>query len=129
MLKHKHLIVRAEVDNPPVRAEYVKKWLEVIIEGIGMKLAKGPEANPIAYRCNMEGNEGVTGAAILETSHCVIHVWDGDRPYIVQFDLYSCSDFEVEEVLRYVNLFCPTKVEYRFFDRENGLTEIPVCPS
>lgn len=122
MLKHEHIIVRAEVRKPPKCPVYIKSWLARIIEAIGMKLAQGLEANPISYYCNLEGNEGLTGAAILETSHSCIHVWDSDSPAIVQFDLYTCSCLDLDTVFAQFDEFDPVKIEYTFMDRENGLT-------
>lgn len=124
MLEHKHIIVRAEVANPPSDPAYIKEWLARVVHAVGMKLAVGLEANPISYYCNLEGNEGLTGAAILETSHCAIHVWDKDDPAIVQFDLYSCSAIDINVIFDHLSEFNPSKVEYKFIDRENGLTMI-----
>lgn len=121
MLRHKHLIIRAETRFAPKDEEYINSWLTLIIKHIGMNLAKGLEKNPQSYYCELQGNQGVTGVAILETSHCVVHIWDEEAPFILQFDLYSCSDFAVEDVLPFINLFEPTKVEYKFIDRENDL--------
>jgi S-adenosylmethionine/arginine decarboxylase-like enzyme len=122
MLEHRHLIIRAEVRNPPTCPEYIKKWLVDVISSIGMKLASGLEANPIAYYCDLPGNEGLTGAAILETSHSVIHIWDSDSPAIIQYDLYSCSDIDLDVIFAQLEQFEPFKIEYKFFDRDHGLT-------
>jgi S-adenosylmethionine/arginine decarboxylase-like enzyme len=122
LLEHKHLIVRAEVRLPPRCPVYIKQWLSSIIDGIGMKLAQGLEANPISYYCNLEGNEGLTGAAILETSHTVIHVWSEVSPAIIQYDLYSCSCIDIDLVLSFFEEFQPTKIEYKFIDRDQALT-------
>lgn len=124
MLEHKHIIIRAEVAKPPKCPVYIKDWLSRIVTGIGMKLAVGLEANPISYYCDLEGNEGLTGAAILETSHTVIHVWDNDAPAIVQYDLYSCSCIDIDLVLSFFDEFEPSKIEFQFIDRENGLTMV-----
>lgn len=120
MLEHKHVVVRAEVKNPPMCATFIKSWLANMIESIGMKLAVGLEANPISYFCNLPGNEGITGAAILETSHCSIHSWHEDG--VLQFDLYTCSPLDLEVVFQQFEQFEPVKIEYAFFDRENELT-------
>lgn len=122
MLEHQHVIVRAEVLNPPKSPEFIKEWLANVIESIGMKLAVGLEANPIAYYCDLEGNEGLTGAAILETSHTAIHVWDADSPAVVQYDLYSCSKIDLDTIFAHLEQFKPVKIEYTFLDRENNLT-------
>lgn len=121
MLQHQHLIVRAEVLHPPSSTEQVETWLKNIISSLGMQLAKGLQANPISYRCDLEGNEGITGVAVLETSHCAVHIWDAESPALIQWDLYSCSEVNPEEMLKHLKEFSPVKVEYTFLDRENNL--------
>jgi len=126
VLKHKHLIVTADVKYPPKDTEYVEAWQTLVIKHIGMNLAKGEGLvkNPQAYYCDKNGNMGITSVAILETSHCAIHIWDEEYPAKMEFDLYSCSDFSPEDIMPFINLFSPTKIQYKFLDRENGLEEI-----
>lgn len=155
MLEHKHVIVRAEVENAPTCPEFVKEWLADIIKSIDMNLAPvtvaakptgvvnniravlatflpahlaeivKPKtvmipANPVAYYCTLDGNEGTTGSAILETSHCAVHVWHLDG--IMQFDLYTCSALPLDIIFSKFEQFNPTKIEHAFFDRDNKLT-------
>jgi len=94
LLVHKHLIVRAEAVSPPMDEEFLRRWLEKFIFGIGMKVMMGPY---VKYS-NMVGNRGITGAAIIETSHIVMHVWDEPTPALLQFDVYSCGEFNPEEI-------------------------------
>ena len=35
----------------------------------------------------------------IETSHIAIHVWDEERPALVQCDVYSCAEFSTNDVL------------------------------
>lgn len=81
-------------------------------------------AAPRARYCPVEGNRGLTADAIIETSHCVIHTWDECVPAVAQFDLYTCSDLDVEQVIKAMDVFKPSKVEYKFLDREHCLVEI-----
>jgi S-adenosylmethionine/arginine decarboxylase-like enzyme len=60
-----------------------------------MNIIKGPYAGYVTK----EGNRGVTGVVMIETSHIAIHVWDEDRPALVQCDVYSCAEFSMNEVL------------------------------
>lgn len=124
MMEHKHLIVKAHVTTPPTSPVFIKTWLQSIIEGIGMKLAVGPEANPISYYCDIEGNKGLTGVAILETSHCAIHVWDDVAPAVIQFDLYTCSGLDPEQIFEFFKEFGVLTMEWKFLDREHDLIEI-----
>ena len=58
---------------------------------IDMKTIKGPFASYV----NNIGNRGITGFVMIETSHIAIHIWDEPDPALVQFDVYSCADFDV----------------------------------
>ena len=121
LLVHKHLIVRAEVYRPPMDEEFLRRWLEKFIEQIGMKVMMGPY---VKYS-NMVGNRGITGAAIIETSHIVMHVWDEVHPALMQFDVYSCGEFNPETICKKIeDDFTVSKINYKFLDREHDLQEI-----
>ena len=121
VLVHKHLIIRAEAKNPPMDVAVLRKWFQKFINEIGMKVMMGPY---IKYS-HMVGNRGITGAAIIETSHIVMHVWDEPDPALLQFDVYSCGEFDPETICNKIKKdFNATKIEYKFLDREHDLKEI-----
>ena len=121
VLVHKHLIIRAEAKNPPMDVAVLRKWFQKFINEIGMKVMMGPY---IKYS-HMVGNRGITGAAIIETSHIVMHVWDEPDPALLQFDVYSCGEFDPETICNKIKKdFNTTKIEYKFLDREHDLQEI-----
>jgi S-adenosylmethionine/arginine decarboxylase-like enzyme len=121
ILVHKHLIVRAEIKKPPQSESYFEGWLRDFIESIGMKILMGP----FVKYSDMPGNEGLTGGAIIETSHVIMHCWDRVEPPIMQLDVYSCSEFDPIKVCDKVKKdFDATKIEFKFLDRENDLREI-----
>ncbi len=121
LLVHKNLIVRAEAVNPPMDEEFLRRWLEKFIDEIGMKVMMGPY---VKYS-HMVGNRGITGAAIIETSHIVMHVWDEPNPALLQFDVYSCGEFDPETICNKIKKdFNTTKIEYKFIDREHDLKEL-----
>jgi S-adenosylmethionine/arginine decarboxylase-like enzyme len=121
LLVHKHLIVRAEVYRPPMDEKFLTNWLNEFIEKIGMKVMMGPY---VKYS-NMVGNRGITGAAIIETSHIVMHIWDEVSPALMQFDVYSCGEFNPETICNKIDEdFAVHKIEYKFLDRENNLNEL-----
>ena len=121
VLVHKHLIVRAEAVSPPMNPEFLTKWLEDFIKFINMKVLMGPY---VVYH-DVPGNRGITGAAIIETSHIVMHVWDEPSPALMQFDVYSCGEFDPEQICRLIQRdFEITKIDYKFLDRENDLTDV-----
>ncbi len=90
LLIHKHLIIRAEVSNPPNDVTVLTQWLKDFIISINMRIMMGPY---VAY-CNEPGNRGITGIAVIETSHIAMHVWDEPSPALMQLDVYSCADFD-----------------------------------
>ena len=121
ILVHKHLIVRAEAVKPPMDEAYLTEWLKDFIASINMKVLMGPY---VIYH-NVPGNRGITGAAIIETSHIVMHVWDECVPAVMQFDVYSCGEFAPEVICKKITKdFDVTKIEYKFLNRETGLQDI-----
>lgn len=119
-LQHEHLLVRAEIDNPSRDLEQIKTWLKTLVEDMGMHILYGP----FAMDCDLEDNEGVTAGCILSTSHCVLHTWDECSPAVMQLDIYTCSTLDLDLVWKALEPFQPTKIDYKFLDRENGLEEI-----
>jgi len=121
LLVHKHLIVRAEAVNPPMEVNHLTDWLHNFIDFINMKVLMGPY---VVYH-DVPGNRGITGAAIIETSHIVMHVWDEVSPALMQFDVYSCGEFDAETICKKIQKdFNVTKIDYKFLDRENGLKDV-----
>jgi S-adenosylmethionine/arginine decarboxylase-like enzyme len=121
LLIHKHLIIRAEVNNPPKDVDKLTEWLKDFIASINMKVMLGPY---VAY-CNNEGNRGITGVAVIETSHIAIHVWDEPVPALMQIDIYSCAEFNpylISDKLK--KDFDVVKMDYKFLNRETGLKSI-----
>ena len=121
-LVHKHLIVRAEVTNPPKDETLAKQFLRELIEGINMKILFGPEAKYV----DVPGNRGLTCFAIIETSHVVMHTWDECDPAIIQLDVYTCGALDTDVVFDSLRRFGVTKMDYKFLDRETDLKEIPL---
>jgi S-adenosylmethionine/arginine decarboxylase-like enzyme len=121
LLIHKHLIVRAEVNNPPKDGDKLTEWLKDFIASINMKIMLGPY---VAY-CNNEGNRGITGVAVIETSHIAIHVWDEPVPALMQLDVYSCAEFNPYLIADKLKKdFEVVKLDYKFLNRETGLKPI-----
>jgi S-adenosylmethionine/arginine decarboxylase-like enzyme len=121
LLIHKHLIIRAEVNNPPRDVEYLTNWLKDFISFINMKIMLGPN---VAY-CDKPGNRGITGVAVIETSHIAIHVWDEPVPALVQFDVYSCAEFDPYQIAEKIkNDWSVERIDYKFLNRETGLKPI-----
>ena len=122
-LDHKHLLLRAEVNNCPSEPQLslVLAWMKKLIKSIDMNLLQGPN---IAY-IDQPGNRGITCMALIETSHIVLHIWDEQDPGIFQLDVYSCKSFDVNIVVDCLkNDFDIAKIEYKYLDRNHGLALI-----
>lgn len=118
-LVHKHVIIRAEVLNPPTNENTASNQIQTLIDRIGMKVLMGPFAKYV----EMKGNRGLTVAAIIETSHIVLHSWDETDPALIQLDVYTCGAFDPRTVFEWVEeYYNPVKMEYKYLDREHALT-------
>ena len=118
VLEHKHLIVRAELNNPPRDATNIKLWMKHLVDKIGMNILMGP----YAVYSDMEGNAGLTAVTIIETRHSALHVWDEVNPALMQLDVYTCSTLDINDVFSAIEFWDPTKIEYKYIDREHDLT-------
>lgn len=120
ILEHKHLIVRAELNNPPNCTTAIEAWMKKLVKQIDMNILMGP----YSVYSDMVGNRGLTAVTIIETSHIALHVWDEVNPALAQLDVYTCSALNIEDVFEAMKEWDPAKVEYKYIDRENGLTLI-----
>ena len=115
---HNHLIIRAEATKVPPVVDQRSEWLREFIDSIDMKILMGPY---VKY-CNVEGNRGITGIAVIETSHIAIHVWDEPNPALMQIDVYSCAEFDVDQIAEKIKAdFDVVKLDYKYLNRETGL--------
>ena len=116
---HKHLLIRAEVKNPPKENDDVRlvNWMRYLIQDIDMKLLFGP----VTRYVDVEGNEGLTAIAMIETSHIAMHIWEKEDPPLVQLDVYTCGPFVPGTVLKALREFNPVKIRWKFLDREKDL--------
>jgi S-adenosylmethionine/arginine decarboxylase-like enzyme len=120
---HKHLIIRAEINNPIVDPSYMSEtWLPNLIETIGMKVLGGP----YSIYCDVEGNRGLTAVAIIETSHVALHIWDEAEPAMLQLDVYTCGHLDPYDVVSSIQEMEPVLIEMKYLDREHKLVELPI---
>jgi S-adenosylmethionine/arginine decarboxylase-like enzyme len=117
--EHKHLIIRAEVAKPPVDPVWATNWLTHLVQKIGMKILMGPYAT----YCSVPGNAGLTAVVIIETSHIALHVWDEGELGELQFDVYTCSSLNLDDIFEELEQFELHKLEYKFLNRQRGLVE------
>jgi S-adenosylmethionine/arginine decarboxylase-like enzyme len=112
---HLHLIVKGNFKNPPTEVDVLNKWFTNLVKKVRMVVVAGPTSVYV----HEEGNEGLTGTVTLATSHGSFHCWDNTTPPMFQFDLYSCSEFSVEEVINHLNEFELISYTYMMIDRNS----------
>lgn len=118
-LDHKHLILNANVSNPPVDEAKTVDWMRRLVDKIGMVVVIGPHAHYVT----VEGNEGITATCCIQTSHISMHCWDKVENPFLRLDIYSCADFDVQEVLKMVDEeFKIGEHQYVLLDRNNGIS-------
>jgi len=92
-------------------------FLQDLVDKIDMKIIKGPFA---AY-VDKDGNKGLTAIVMIETSHIAFHIWDEVDPGLIQFDLYTCGQLELDRVISlFKETFDVVNMDYVLFDREHG---------
>ena len=116
---HQHLLIKCWVTNPPKKEELLNKWFTYLVDTVGMKVVAGPTSVYVSD----PGNEGLTGTVTLATSHASIHIWDNAEPPMVQFDIYSCKEFTLEQVMKCFDPWGLIKAEWVMIDR-NGTPTI-----
>ena len=119
MIRHKHLIIRAEIKKPFTQCGETVQWLCDLVEEIGMNITKhgGPHVDYV----EKEGNCGIAGVVMIETSHISIHIWDKQDPPLLQMDVYSCADFNEDVVIAFLSEMEPTHVDHMLIDRQESL--------
>lgn len=90
---HLHMIVTAKVKHADLCGRLLEDLISEIVTSIGMKVINGPHS---CYS-DIKGNEGWTAIAVLDFSSISIHLWQFEN--LLEFDLFSCKDFDVNRVL------------------------------
>lgn len=114
-LKHHHLIYQAKVGRDDLgisEEDKLRIFLLELVKIAGMEVLIEPVFK-------FSKNMAWTGLIGIITSHMSFHYWT-DEQY-VQFDLYSCKDFDTEKVVSYLNEFWrASEQKVLFIDREQG---------
>lgn len=94
---HKHILIRAHILKPIKSSEQGKRFLTNLVALIGMH----PVTNPQSEYVGEEGNRGFTGSINLASSHIAFHIWD--ETGLLMMDVYSCKDFNTQDVVDYID--------------------------
>jgi S-adenosylmethionine/arginine decarboxylase-like enzyme len=118
VLEHKFIVIRAFVKKPPLKGDEGKltTWLEDLIGRMKMKILAGPFVRHV----DVEGNRGLTGCTLIETSHVALHVWDEPDPALMMLHIYTCGAIDPAWVLPALDQFEPVTVEWKLEDHEHG---------
>jgi S-adenosylmethionine/arginine decarboxylase-like enzyme len=115
-LDHRHILVKASgLTDPPREVQRLSDWLVRLVAAVDMKVLMGP----YTVRCETAGNEGCTGAIVIETSHASLHCWDTVSNPFLQMDLYSCAHFDSEAVINLIKEFFPCDISWMVIDRSD----------
>lgn len=117
VLEHKHIIINAKVNNPPMCTKKMDEWMTNMVEAIGMKILDGPRS----IYSNDEGNRGLTSSVILNTSNACVHTWDEFSPALFRLDVYTCGSLDVDVIFDLLTEFDPVEMEYLYIDREDEI--------
>ncbi len=103
----RHIKILGTGDPQRMRSvEGLRALLAELVALLGMRCLGSPHMYEVEEEIAKLGVEpfedegGVTGVAVLSTSHCAIHTWPL-RSFFVM-DVYSCRDFDPEPACRLV---------------------------
>jgi S-adenosylmethionine/arginine decarboxylase-like enzyme len=113
---HQHLLMKVWVKNPPKKVSVLNEWFVHLVHKVRMEVVAGPTSVYV----DAPGNEGLTGTVTLATSHASIHIWDHYEPAMLQFDIYSCKCFSLDDVLEQFKPWGIVKYEWIMIDRNDS---------
>ena len=82
----------------------IETLLRALVDKLGMRLLGAPHMYEVPLEIEKLGVEpfedegGVTGIAVLSTSHISVHTWPLQREFVM--DVYSCRPFDPDDVRR-----------------------------
>jgi len=121
MTLHNQLLINGYTNNAIISEAEAVEWMQSLVDSINMKTIQGPYASYVTK----DGNRGLTCVVMIETSHIALHVWDEPDPAEIQFDLYTCGELPVQDVINNLEsslgLF---NYKYLVLEREVGFNQV-----
>ena len=103
-MKHKHLIVRARLEKPPVELDTVEAWVKELGEG---EITSGVTA------------EGIFSVLVGETNMIAARFWNPD---VLQLDVCA-SEVSPTDVFDHIEEFIILSKSHLFLDRTNTIQQ------
>lgn len=114
MLEHKHLIIKGDT-LAKFTSDNVRELLTDLVVELDMELIQSMEGSNPNVGFQDGADCGVTGCALITTSHIVLHTWDKTMDF--QMDIYSCKKFDPKAIIEWLAIRGLLTNEKRFFDR------------
>ena len=118
-VEHKHLLLEGWIDR---HQDSIK--LESLVSELSKVVKAQVLGGPLSYYCDQPPNNiGWTTFLAIKQSHIIIHTW---MDYVLmkeqlQIDIYSCKDFKVEDVLKFLKKKEVYDIKYKLINREKDL--------
>ena len=122
-MNHIHMIMKAKSDILDQPIELYEDWIKSLVSDLNMKLLNTTQGfNPVSAVCDTRDNEGITIAALIETSHIVLHTWHLKGE--LQLDVYTCGVFDKKTIENALDELGAFNRKMRIFDRKYDLIEM-----
>lgn len=116
MIVHHHALIVATVRRLPteINCADLRVFLSGLVKTIGMQSLFDPIA--------IDGKYGFTGIVGIVTSHIAFHFFDENQS--LQFDVYSCKEFDLDILLKYIDEYWKIEMaNILFIKRDRNLEQ------
>jgi S-adenosylmethionine/arginine decarboxylase-like enzyme len=113
-MEQKHLLTNSSFESIPFKStSFTSDWIRSLVGKMGMDILYAPRS----VMCDKKGNEGISSFCLITTSHLCLHTRDSLN--LLQLDVYSYKDFDIDLVLEEINKFKPLSLKYKVINRDN----------
>ena len=102
MINHHHFLLRGLINHVPdgFDTERTRLWIKKFLTAMRMEIEKGPYVSYITD----QGHRGMTACWLIKTSHLAFHIWDEEKPAVLQFDFYTCGELDFDEIIKLLKI-------------------------